>query len=107
LIKISWDVLFGSKCINIGSFNYITRGQWKAWGPRGCYGCYWPSCCCLGHPNSWCKWCTPPSLPIAHLGVEWLKDDYVWCYKIKDCVEKYSVKWFLTLHLKKMHSLAT
>ncbi len=49
----------------------------------------------------------PPPLPIVHLGVEWVKNSSKWCCKVKDCVKKYSTKWLLTVHLKKVHSLAT
>ncbi len=49
----------------------------------------------------------PPPLHIVHLGVEWVKDGYKWCCKVKDCTKKYSVKGLLTMHFKKVHSLAT
>jgi hypothetical protein len=48
-----------------------------------------------------------PPLPIAHLGVEWVKDGSKWCCKVEDCINKYSVKWLLTVHFKKMHNLTT
>ncbi len=47
-----------------------------------------------------------PPLPIVHLGIERLKDDSKWCCKVEDYMEKYNMKWLLTTHSKKMHSLA-
>jgi hypothetical protein len=38
----------------------------------------------------------------VYLGVQWVKDNSKWCCKVKDCANKYSVKWPLTAHLKKV-----
>jgi len=34
-----------------------------------------------------------------------MKDDSKWCCKVEDYMDKYSMKWLLTAHSKKMHSL--
>jgi len=36
-------------------------------------------------------------------GVEWVKNDLKWSYKIKECKESYVAKWILTTHAKMVH----
>lgn len=44
----------------------------------------------------------PPILLIVWLiGIDWVKDNSKWCYKVEDCANEYNMKWLLTTHLKK------